>query len=74
MSHELGILDITKNSSHLVDQKYLMESNGWVMFNGDMTNDPWIMQDVWVTTGFNVTADSLLASPCKHSLRFRSEV
>ena len=19
---------------------YLMESNGWVMFNGDMTNDP----------------------------------
>ena len=28
----LGILDITKNSSHLVDQKYLMESNGWVMW------------------------------------------
>ena len=27
----LGILDITKNSSHLVDHIPIMESNGWVM-------------------------------------------
>ena len=26
-------------SSHLVDHIPIMESNGWVMFNGDMTND-----------------------------------
>ena len=34
----LGILDITKNSSHLVDQKY----RSWLgdVKNGDMTNDP----------------------------------
>ena len=38
MSHDLGLLDITKNSSHLVDHI----PNGWVMFNGDMTNDPCI--------------------------------
>ena len=38
MSHDLGILDITKNSSHLVDHKY----HSWLgdVKNGDMTNDP----------------------------------
>ena len=33
MSHDLGILDITWNSSHLVDHIPIMESNGWVMWN-----------------------------------------
>ena len=33
----LGLLDITKNSSHYRP----LIPDGWVMFNGDMTNDPW---------------------------------
>ena len=43
MSHDLGILDITQNSSHKKDQKYLMECNGWVMWNMGTFNDPCFM-------------------------------
>ena len=40
----LGILDITKNSSHLVDHI----PNGWVMWNMGTFNDPCIEELWWV--------------------------